>query len=117
MHTHIVHAHPDFASYNGALTHVAERTLHEQGGTVTVSDLYAKSFDPVEGAPHYRNREQPETFVPLAVQRHAWNTDTLPADVSAEIKKLEEADLVILQFPLWWHGPPAILKVGWTAFF
>ena len=31
----------------------------------------------------------------------------------AEIAKLEAADLMIWQFPLWWFGLPGILK-GWV---
>ncbi|MGK7754154.1 MULTISPECIES: NAD(P)H-dependent oxidoreductase [unclassified Roseovarius] len=112
MHTHIVHAHPEPASYNGALTRAAETTLEHQGATVTTSDLYGSGFDPVESAQHYADRVQSDRFAPLAEQRHAWHADSLPEDVLKEIGHLERADLVILQFPLWWHGPPAILK-GW----
>lgn len=112
MHTHIVHAHPEPASYNGALTRAAGTTLEHQGGTVTTSDLQESGFDPVESARHYADRAQSHRFSPLAEQRHAWNADSLPEDVLKEIGNLERADLVILQFPLWWHGPPAILK-GW----
>ena len=32
--------------------------------------------------------------------------------VAAEIAKLDRADLLILQYPMWWHLPPAMLK-GW----
>ncbi|PWE29380.1 flavodoxin family protein [Maritimibacter sp. 55A14] len=112
MHTHIVHAHPEPKSYNGALTRSAERALREAGGTVTVSDLYRTGFDPVEHAGHYANRAETGSFAALNEQRHAWTIGTLPEDVAAEIDNLERADLVILQFPLWWHGPPAMLK-GW----
>lgn len=112
MHTHIVHAHPEPSSYNGALTRAAETLLKHKGGTVTVSDLYSSGFDPAESGRHYANRVQPDRFAPLAEQRHAWSTDTLPEDALTEIGNLERADLVVLQFPLWWHGPPAILK-GW----
>ncbi|SLN11113.1 General stress protein 14 [Roseivivax jejudonensis] len=111
MHTHIVHAHPEPRSYNAALTRAAERTMRKRG-SVTVSDLYRAGFDPVESGRHYANRAQPDTFAPLAEQRHAWRIDALPDDVSVEIRQLERSDLVVLQFPLWWHGPPAILK-GW----
>jgi NAD(P)H dehydrogenase (quinone) len=31
-----------------------------------------------------------------------------------EIAKIEAADLMIWQFPLWWFGLPAILK-GWAG--
>lgn len=112
MRTHIVHVHPEPASYNGALTRAAQNTLQEIGGTVTVSDLYAGGFDPVEGARHYADRADDARFAPLGEQRHAWKTDNLPRNVAEEIARLHQADLVILQFPLWWHGPPAMLK-GW----
>jgi NAD(P)H dehydrogenase (quinone) len=32
--------------------------------------------------------------------------------VRAEQEKIAAAELLVLQFPLWWYGPPAILK-GW----
>lgn len=112
MQTLIVHAHPEPTSYNGALTQTAECALEEIGATVVVSDLYHANFDPVERDQHYGNRAMVDAFSPLGEQRHAWTSGTLPDDVAVEIKRLEQADLVILQFPLWWHGPPAILK-GW----
>lgn len=112
MQTHIVHVHPEATSYNGALTRTAESTLRSAGGAVTVSDLYRANFDPVERPEHYANRAEEGRFAALGEQRNAWATGTLPEDVAAEIDYLERADLVILQFPLWWHGPPAMLK-GW----
>lgn len=112
MQTHIVHAHPEVTSYNGALTRTAESALRVAGGKVTVSNLYQLGFDPAERPDHYENRVETDRFAALGEQRNAWSTDTLPQDVKREIKRLEEADLVILQFPLWWHGPPAMLK-GW----
>ena len=112
MQTHIVHVHPEGTSYNGALTRTAESALRSAGGAVTVSDLYQSRFDPVERPEHYVNRIDPGRFAALGEQRNAWATGTLPDYVATEIDRLERADLVILQFPLWWHGPPAMLK-GW----
>lgn len=112
MHTLIVYVHPEPRSFNAALKEVAVDTLRRRGHTVEVSDLYAEGFDPVEGPDHYRNRTAPDSFSALAEQRHASQTDTLPEVVRREIARLERADQVILQFPLWWHGPPAMLK-GW----
>jgi NAD(P)H dehydrogenase (quinone) len=40
---------------------------------------------------------------------------TLTVDVKGEIEKLLWADVLILQFPLWWFSMPAILKAGSTA--
>ncbi|MBY5990090.1 NAD(P)H-dependent oxidoreductase [Roseovarius atlanticus] len=112
MHTHIVHAHPEPTSYNGALTDTAQQALTRSGGTVSISDLCAEGFDPVERAAHYTDRADADAFAALNEQRNAWKTDTVPGDVATEIGRLESADLLILQFPLWWHGPPAVLK-GW----
>lgn len=112
MHVHIVHAHPEPSSYNGALTSAAHQSLVDGGHDVTVTDLYRADFDPVEREVHYRDRADAAVFAALNEQRHAWKNDTLPDQIRGEICNLERADLVILQFPLWWHGPPAILK-GW----
>jgi NAD(P)H dehydrogenase (quinone) len=45
-------------------------------------------------------------------QRHASEHGTIPVDIAAEIALLDRADLVIIQYPMWWHLPPAMLK-GW----
>ena len=29
-----------------------------------------------------------------------------------ELGRMDRADLVVLQYPMWWHLPPAMLK-GW----
>lgn len=112
MHTLIVHAHPGASSFNAALTATARDTLVANGHTVETSDLYAEGFEPAEGPNHYAERVDHEHFAPLTEQRHASDRGQLPADVVREIDRLERADLVILQFPLWWHAQPAILK-GW----
>lgn len=112
MHALIVHSHPEPGSFNTALKDVATHTLQRLGHTVEVSDLYAERFDPVEKPDHYENRKDRDCFSALAEQRHASKTASLPADVRREIARLQRADLVVFQFPLWWHGPPAMLK-GW----
>jgi NAD(P)H dehydrogenase (quinone) len=48
----------------------------------------------------------------MAEQRFSAELNALPSDVEREIDALLWADLVVLQFPLWWFGMPAILK-GW----
>ena len=112
MHALIVHCHPEPASFNAAMTEVSKATLRQRGFSVEVSDLYGEAFDPREHAGHYRKRENGCVFSPLGEQRHAFRTDTLPTDVQREIARLERADLVVLQFPIWWHSQPAMLK-GW----
>lgn len=80
-------AHPSQDSLNGHLRDVGTAALREQGWQVEQSDLYATGWDPVLVEPG-------------------------GADVRTEQAKLKTADLLVLQFPLWWYGPPAILK-GW----
>lgn len=112
MHALIVLAHPEPQSFNGHLKNVAVEELTTLGYTVEISDLHAMGFDPVEDRRHYPERAPDTRFDVQAEQRHAYETRTLDADVQAEIDKLHSADLVILQFPIWWFGAPAILK-GW----
>ena len=112
MHALIVHCHPEPASFNGSLTGVALAALREQGFSVEISDLYREGFDPCERAEHYADRNDSAVFSPLGEQRHAFETKTLPTDVQREIARLETASLVVFQFPIWWHGLPAMLK-GW----
>lgn len=112
MQAHIVLAHPEPKSFNAHLASVARNTLEGRGWGVTVSDLYAMGFDPCERPEHYPDRVAPARFDTQAEQRHASENGTLPAQVRAEIENLDRADLVILQYPMWWHLPPAMLK-GW----
>ncbi|RXJ80756.1 NAD(P)H-dependent oxidoreductase [Arcobacter sp. F2176] len=112
MNVLIVYCHPESKSFNGSLKNVAKETFEAQGDTVEISDLYGENFDPVEKAEHYKNRIDLDKFDPLSEQRNAYKTDTLPDDVKKEIEKIEKCDLLILQFPMWWHQQPAMLK-GW----
>ncbi|WP_193370800.1 NAD(P)H-dependent oxidoreductase [Pelagibius marinus] len=112
MNALIVLAHPEPTSFNAALKDVAAATLRCLGHEVEVSDLYAEGFDPVEAPAHYTPRHDGHRFAPLAEQRHAAEAGCLPGEVQREIDRLQRADLVILQFPLWWHAQPAMLK-GW----
>lgn len=112
MQSLIVLSHPEPTSFNATLKDVAVATLQGLGHCVEVSDLYGEGFDPVEAPRHYGARQDAGVFAPLAEQRHAWENDSLPAEVRREIARLQRADLVILQFPLWWHAQPAMLK-GW----
>ena len=112
MNVLIVFSHPEPNSFNGLLKNSTVELLKSNGHCVDVSNLYEEKFDPVEKAVHYQHRCSLDKFDPLSEQRHAYATKTLPDDVSREIKRLASCDLLILQFPLWWHQQPAILK-GW----
>ena len=108
----ILLAHPERASFNGGLVDLAADVMMHAGHEVEIDDLYMEGFDPVERASWYTQRMDSQYFSPLMEQRAHHKSSFLPEDVQREIARLEWADLVIFQFPLWWHAQPAILK-GW----
>ncbi len=113
MKSLIVLAHPEKRSFNAQMASIAEQVLSRgEEDSARVLDLYGMGFDPVERGEHYANRKDLECFDAQAEQRHAADTDALPQDVRAHLEAVERADLLILQYPLWWYTPPAILK-GW----
>ncbi|ALN71917.1 NAD(P)H-dependent oxidoreductase [Aureimonas sp. AU20] len=114
MNVLIVYAHPEPRSFNGALKDKATDVLSAAGHEVTVSDLYAMGFDPVTGPDDFiGERADPEFLSIPREQTRAIETETLAPNIVAEQEKLAAADLLILQFPVWWFGMPAIMK-GWA---
>lgn len=114
MNVLIVYAHPEPKSFNGAMRDTAVETLRTAGHEVVVSDLYAMGFDPVAGRGDIEGELLDPAFFSLPKeQTHACETGTLAPDIAAEMEKLERADFVIFQFPVWWFGMPAIMK-GWA---
>ncbi|MFI9389100.1 NAD(P)H-dependent oxidoreductase [Kutzneria sp. NPDC052558] len=105
-----VYAHPTEHSLNADLFKLGTEAL---SGTHTVrtSDLYAQGWDPRLSLRDVGDFADPATTFGEQT-REAALAGGLPADVRAEQAKLAEADLLVLQFPLWWYGMPAMLK-GW----
>jgi NAD(P)H dehydrogenase (quinone) len=112
MKAHIVLAHPESQSFNGKLASISKSRLETAGYEVTLSDLYADGFDPCEAERHYSERSDSAVFHAQTEQRFNAGNNTTPADVEAEADRLLAADLLVVHFPLWWFGAPAILK-GW----
>jgi NAD(P)H dehydrogenase (quinone) len=112
MRVFIVHAHPEPKSFNGAMTAAAKAALLAAGHEVTVSDLYAMKFDPVSGRHNFTTLYNPDYYKQQEEEAHAAVLDGFALEIQAEMDKLFWCDAVILQFPLWWFGLPAILK-GW----
>ncbi len=46
-------------------------------------------------------------------QRHAQAGRHYADEILREQDRIAAADIVLLQFPIWWYGPPAVLK-GWA---
>ncbi|MFO3674907.1 NAD(P)H-dependent oxidoreductase [Pseudomonas protegens] len=112
MNVLIVHAHPEPQSFTAALRDQARSTLEAQGHQVQVSDLYAMNWNPVASAADFASRDNPDYLVYALEQRLGVKNQSIAADIQAELDKLLWADLLILNFPMFWFSVPAMLK-GW----
>ena len=88
------------------------RVLEEQGYQVAHSNLYEMGWNPVASANDFGDRKDPDYLTYALEQRHGVEGGTIAPDISAELQKLMDADLLVLNFPIYWFSVPAILK-GW----
>jgi len=97
MNVLVVWAHPLEDSFSAALCATAADALRRAGHAVDVEDLYRSGFRPAM----------------TAQERRAYH-ETAPEEtsVTAEIARLCAADGLVLVYPTWNFGQPAILK-GW----
>jgi NAD(P)H dehydrogenase (quinone) len=108
----IVYAHPEPHSLNGHLRNHAVEGLTGAGHEVEISDLYASQWKALAD----RNDFPAGAGAPLnygKASSDAFNSGRQSPDIADEQRKLLWADNVVLQFPIWWYGMPAILK-GWV---
>jgi NAD(P)H dehydrogenase (quinone) len=113
MNVRLVLAHSERRSFNGAMFDTAQATLQSAGHTIVTSDLYRMGFDPISSRRNFVSVKDAD-YLKLQVEE-MWASEVggFAPDLEAEIAKIEAADLMIWQFPLWWFGMPAILK-GWV---
>jgi len=109
----IVYAHPEPQSMNGAMFTTAIETFTNAGHKVRVSDLYAMQFNPISGRANFTSVNDATFYKQQLEELYATKVNGFAADIEEEQRKVEWCDLMILQFPLWWFGLPAILK-GWV---
>lgn len=102
-------AHPEQRSLSAALRDDGLRALSEGGHEHQLSDLYAMGWNPIVDRADF-GRSDKERLLVASASLEAYEGDGLSADVRAEQAKLIWADTVIVQFPFWWFGMPAILK-------
>lgn len=112
MNVLIVYAHHEPTSLNGAMLAHGVATLRDAGHDVVVSDLYAMGFDPVSDRRNFTTTFDATRLKQQAEEAHASAQGGYAPDLQAEIDKLAWCDALVLQFPIWWLGMPAILK-GW----
>ncbi len=113
MNVLIVYAHNGGSSFNAALKDTAVTTLTMAGHSVNVSDLYAMNFDPVSDRRNFSSIKNADIFNQQDEETYAYEQQTFSQELKLEMDKLQQCDLLIFQFPIWWLGMPAILK-GWV---
>lgn len=112
MHILFVVAHPEPNSFTGALLEKAKAVAAEAGASFEVSDLYAEKFDPVLGRGDFSTVWNPDYFSVQDEQAAAERSDAFSDDIGREQARVAKANLIVFLFPLWWGGPPAVVK-GW----
>lgn len=113
MNILLVFAHPEPRSLAASLRAVAVAELEAAGHTVRVSDLYAMTWKAAVDRADFPGLAPDAPLRVAAASGAGFAAGRLSADVLAEQEKLDWADALILQFPLWWYSMPAILK-GWV---
>jgi NAD(P)H dehydrogenase (quinone) len=97
VHVHVVYAHPSPNSFAAAVHGRVVNGLTARGHQVDDLDLYADHFEPV--------------LTPA--ERDAYfKAGANLAGVGEYVERLRAAEALVLCFPTWWYGMPAILK-GW----
>jgi len=112
MNIFIVHAHPEPQSFTSSMLKTAIEEFTRAGHEVEISDLYAMNWNPVASAADFGSRKKEDYLVYALEQRYSYEAGSIAPDIAAEIEKIKKADLIILNFPLYWFSVPAILK-GW----
>ena len=91
----VVLAHPLKDSLCRRLADKAVEAARDQGWQVTLRDLCAEGFDPR-----------------LTISERSVYYSGFQSEAAKEIEELTRAQVLILVFPTWWFGFPAVLK-GW----
>ncbi len=95
MRALVLFAHPVAESFSAALHSVVTGTLEANGWEVDDCDLHAERFSPILTARERREYHDPDI-------------NTRP--VTGYVERLRKADALVLVFPVWIFGFPAILK-------
>ncbi|HEX8661055.1 MAG TPA: NAD(P)H-dependent oxidoreductase [Brevundimonas sp.] len=98
MHVLIVTARPGEASLTQALGRAVADGVEAAGATAEIADLASEGFDP--------------RFTARDIEVHL-ATAVPDADVTAEQRRLDRADALVLVYPIYWWSFPGLLK-GWV---
>jgi putative NADPH-quinone reductase len=90
-----VYCHPLPESFHAAIRDEALAGLAEARHEVDLCDLYAEGFDPVMSAEE---------------RRRYHDTSRNQIGIESHVARLRAAEALVVQFPTWCFGPPAMLK-------
>ena len=91
----VIYCHPVAESFAASAHATVLQALADAGHEVTDVDLYAENFDPV------MSRQERLDYL---------NTDRNERPVKRYDDQLEWAEALVLVYPSWWYGMPAMLK-------
>jgi NAD(P)H dehydrogenase (quinone) len=91
MRTLIILGHPDKNSFCAQLADAYEKGAKEKGGDVVRLDLIDLKFDPILRFGYNRNQN-------------------LEADLVESQRLIKWCNHMVFIFPVWWGGPPALMK-------
>ncbi|MBN9258049.1 MULTISPECIES: NAD(P)H-dependent oxidoreductase [unclassified Mesorhizobium] len=95
MNVLVLYAHPVETSFNAGLHRTIVERLKAAGHNVDDCDLYAENFDPRL----------------TRAERLGYHDQRGPDDaVAGYVERLQRAEALVLSFPVWNYGYPAILK-------
>ncbi len=97
MRVLVIHCHPLPNGFSAALRDAALAGLAASGHTVELRDLHREKFDPV------LSTRQRETYFDAAENQRG---------LESHVASLRQAEALLLIYPTWWFGMPALLK-GW----
>jgi putative NADPH-quinone reductase len=95
MHVLVIYCHPDKVSLASALHDTVIETLSASGHMVMDLDLYGEQFDPVFSLQDRINYNDTSLYY-TTVEKYA--------------RQLAAAEALVVVFPTWWYGMPAMLK-------
>lgn len=91
----VLHAHPVETSFNAALHRLIVERLEKRGHEIDDCDLYAENFEPRLSAAERLAYHDPRTH---------------DEAIAPYVERLKNAEGLVLCYPVWNYGYPAILK-------
>ena len=95
MRVFYLYCHPLPESFHAAIRAKALEGLEAAGHEVDLLDFYAEEFDPILSAD---------------ARRHYHDPNRNQAGLEVYVRRLQSADALVAQFPVWCFGMPAMLK-------